>query len=168
MSTDERDRDAALAEVARLRDGERLEEARELLLGLSAAHPDDGGIAYVTACVHDRMGLEAEAVGFYERALRGGGLDDEDRRGALLGLGSTLRVLGRYEEAVATLRAGVARHPDDGGLRTFLAMALYNTGGHHEAMGELLTLLAATSSDPSVREYRRAIEFYARDLDATQ
>ncbi|NYV76533.1 tetratricopeptide repeat protein, partial [Streptomyces sp. UH6] len=58
-------------------------------------------------------------------------------------------------------------YPDDGGLRAFLAMALHNTGEHHEAMALLLRLLAATSDDPGVRAYRRALEFYAGDLDAT-
>ncbi|MFG3496217.1 tetratricopeptide repeat protein [Streptomyces sp. NPDC047928] len=157
-----------LAEAERLREQGRLEEAAEHLLTVSAAFPDDAEVAYLTASAHDRLGREAEAVPFYERSLRPtGGLSDEDRRGAFLGLGSTYRVLGRYEDAVDTLRRGVARYPDDGALRTFLAMALYNTGRHHEAMRTLLTLLAATSRDPGVQEYRRAVEHYADDLDGT-
>lgn len=75
-------------------------------------------------------------------------------------------MLGQYARAAETLRRGVAEYPDDGGLRTFLAMALYNTGEHHEAMSLLLDLLATTSQDPSVREYRRAIALYAEDLDS--
>lgn len=47
-------------------------------------------------------------------------------------------------------------------------MALYNTGRHHESTRLLLRLLAATSDDPSVRSYRRAIEHYAEDLDAVE
>lgn len=85
--------------------------------------------------------------------------------GALLGLGSTYRILGRYGQAVETLRRGVEEFPDDGSLRTFLAMALYNTDEHHEAMRLLLELTAATSRDPHVQQYRRAIEHYAKDLD---
>jgi predicted Zn-dependent protease len=76
-------------------------------------------------------------------------------------------VLGQHARAVQTLRRGLAEYPDDGGLRTFLAMALYNTGDHHEAMGILLDLLATTSQDPSVQQYRRAIDLYAKDLDST-
>ncbi|GAA2455288.1 tetratricopeptide repeat protein [Streptomyces macrosporus] len=146
---------------------DRLDETRRHLLQLAARFPDDADVAYRTACVHDRLGLEAEAVPFYERCLAGTGLSDEDRRGALLGLGSTYRVLGRYARAVETLRRGVAEYPDDGGLRTFLAMALYNTGEHHEATRILLELLATTSQDPSVQQYRRAIALYAKDLDTT-
>ncbi|MFD7324395.1 tetratricopeptide repeat protein [Streptomyces sp. NPDC059875] len=170
MNDDERDeRDALLADAVGLREQGRQEEARERLVELAARYPDDAEVAYQTAWAHDVLGLEAEAVPFYERALKepGAGLSEVDRRGALLGLGSTFRILGRYEEAVATLRAGVEEFPEDGALRTFLAMALFNTGEHHESAQLLLRLVAATSEDPSVRRYRKAIEYYAGDLNET-
>lgn len=46
-------------------------------------------------------------------------------------------------------------------------MALFNTDEHHEAMRLLLEVTAATSQDPYVQRYRRAIEHYAKDLDET-
>ncbi|MGW3163168.1 tetratricopeptide repeat protein [Streptomyces sp. NPDC001142] len=167
MNGNEHDRDTLLATAVRLRVEGRPEEARRLLLALCAAHPADAEVAYQTAWVHDVLGLEAEAVPFYELSLRGTGLSEEDRRGALLGLGSTYRVLGRYDRAVEVLSDGVEEFPDDGALRTFLAMALFNTGEHDASARLLLELLAATSEDPSVRQYRSAIEHYARDLRAT-
>ncbi|MET7288010.1 tetratricopeptide repeat protein [Streptomyces sp. NPDC005573] len=163
----EQSRDELLAAAVRLRQDGHPERARQHLLELAAEHPEDAEVAYQTAWAHDVLGLEAEAVPFYERGLGRTGLSEEDRRGALLGLGSTYRVLGRYTEAVGTLRQAVAEFPDDGALRSFLAMALFNTGDHHEAMRILLTLLATTSEDRDVRRYRRAIEHYAQDLDAT-
>ncbi|MGW2178211.1 tetratricopeptide repeat protein [Streptomyces sp. NPDC001732] len=163
----DRTRDALLTAAVRLRAEGHQEEARQRLLSLSAAFPADAEVAYQTAWAHDVLGLEAEAVPFYESSLAGTGLSEEDHRGALLGLGSTYRVLGRYEEAVELLRGGLARFPDDGALRTFLAMALFNTGEHHEAVRLLLELLAASSDDPYVRRYRAAIEHYAQDLNAT-
>ncbi|MFF8609868.1 tetratricopeptide repeat protein [Streptomyces sp. NPDC015346] len=170
MNASDEARDGLLAAAVRLREGGRQEEARTRLVELSARYPDDAEVAYQTAWAHDVLGLEAEAVPFYERALDGTGapaLSTEDRRGALLGLGSTYRVLGRYEQAVATLRRGTEEFPDDGALRAFLAMALFNTGDHHESARLLLNLLAATSDDPYVRRYRPAIEHYARDLNET-
>ncbi|MFD3530664.1 tetratricopeptide repeat protein [Streptomyces sp. NPDC058664] len=167
MKPDE-EKNGLLAEAVALREQGRREEARERLVALAAQHPDDAGIAYQTAWAHDVLGLEAAAVPYYERALAGTGLGPEDRRGALLGLGSTYRVLGRHEEAVALLTDAVEEYPEDGSLRAFLAMGLYNTGRHHESVRLLLRLLAATSEDPSVRAYRRAIEHYAEDLDATE
>jgi predicted Zn-dependent protease len=160
-------RDELLVEAIRLRRQGKLAEARRLLLDLTAEHPGDAEVAYQTAWVHDVLGLEAEAVPFYEGSLSGPGLPEEDRRGALLGLGSTYRVLGRYTQAIGILRQGSAEFPDDGALQTFLAMALFNIGQHHEAMQILLKLLATTSEDPHVRQYRRAIETYAQDLDDT-
>ncbi|MFJ4101010.1 tetratricopeptide repeat protein [Amycolatopsis japonica] len=105
------------------------------------------------------------AAPFSEQALAGEGLSTEDRHGVFVGLGSTYRVLGRYEESLATLRRGLGEFPDDAALRTFLAMALYNVGEAHEATGTLLKVLAATSADDGVRRYRRAVEYYADHLD---
>lgn len=61
----------------------------------------------------------------------------------------------------------MAEFPDDGALRTFLSMALFNTGEHHEAMQLLLRLVATTSDSPRVQRYRPAIEHYAADLTRT-
>ncbi|MFD3524635.1 tetratricopeptide repeat protein [Streptomyces sp. NPDC058653] len=157
-------RDELLAEGVDLRARGEAEQARDRLVALADRHPDDAEVAYQTAWTHDVLGLEAEAVAYYERALAGADLSAGDRLGALVGLGSTFRILGRYEEAVRTLRGGLAEFPGDGALRTFLAMALFNTGEHDEATRILLELLATTSEDPGVRTYRKAIAHYAQDL----
>ncbi|MER6116580.1 tetratricopeptide repeat protein [Streptomyces sp. NPDC001743] len=159
--------DEALAEAVRLREL-RTPQAHERLLSLAAGHPGHAGIAYQTAWAHDSLGLEAQAVPFYQRALDGTGLPAEDRHGAFLGLGSTLRVLGRYEEARAVLGRGLTEFTDDAALRTFLAMTLYNLGEAREAVSTLLKVTAATSADPGIQAYRRAVEHYADRLDETE
>ncbi|WP_037321087.1 tetratricopeptide repeat protein [Amycolatopsis orientalis] len=151
-------------EAIRLRE-QGTDEARLRLIALTEQHPRDAVIAYQTAWAHDSAGLEAEAAPFYERALAGDGLSTEDRHGVFVGLGSTYRVLGRYDEALKTLRRGLDEFPDDAALRTFLAMALYNVGEAREAAGTLLKVLAATSADAGVQRYRRAVEYYADHLD---
>ncbi|MEU2248342.1 tetratricopeptide repeat protein [Streptomyces sp. NPDC019224] len=166
--SDDRERDAALARAVRLRVQGRAGAAREQLLELAERYPEDAAVAYQTAWAHDVLGLEAEAVPFYERALAHAGLSREDRHGAFLGLGSTYRVLARYEEAARTLRSGLEEFPDDPALNAFLAMALYNRGEGREAVGLLLKTLTVSSDDPGVRRYRRAIEHYADDLDAVE
>jgi tetratricopeptide (TPR) repeat protein len=160
-------RDVLLSQAVRLREQGRAERARVELLTLADQFPHDGEVAYQTAWVHDVLGLEVEAVPFYEHALSGTDLSAEDRRGAFVGLGSTYRALGRYDMAVATLRRGLLEFPRDAALQVFLAMALYNTGEARDSVAMLLKLLAATSEDERIRRYRRAIEFYADDLDAT-
>ncbi|MEU9604581.1 tetratricopeptide repeat protein [Streptomyces sp. NPDC048057] len=164
------ERDAELAEAIRLRergDPASQEEARQRLLVLSRRWPEDAEVAYQTAWAHDVLEREAEAVPHYRRALAGDGLTPADRCEALLGLGSTYRVLGRYEEAEATLREAVAEFPDHGGLRAFWAMALHNTGRYEESVRLLLELVATTSEDPTVREFGRAIAYYAAYLGRT-
>ena len=143
-----------------------LEGARQLALALVAEHPGHAELQYEAACAHDRLGLEAQAVPFYETALALG-LPDEHLRGAYLGLGSTLRTLGRYEQSEATLRAGLARFADAAELRTFLAMTLHNLGRSREAVEMLLTVVADTSADAHVAAYREAIRFYAQDVERT-
>ncbi|THA71593.1 tetratricopeptide repeat protein [Streptomyces sp. A0958] len=156
-----------LTAAVRLREKGHPEEARKQLLTLAADHPHDAQVAYQTAWVHDVLGLEAEAVPHYERSLGAEGLAAEDRRGAFLGLGSTYRILGRYADAVSTLGRGLAEFPEDGAMQTFLAMSLFNTDHHHDAMQILLKIITTTSSDPHIRQYRRAIEHYAQDLNET-
>lgn len=155
-----------LADAIQLRASGRAEEARDRLLELAAAYPDNARVQYQTAWTHDVLGLEREAVPFYERALDLG-LHGDDLAGALLGLGSTYRALGEYQSALARLRQGVEAFPDQRAMEVFLAMALYNVGDHHEAMKRLLRIIADTSEDVSIRGYTRAITFYSDKLDET-
>ena len=46
-------------------------------------------------------------------------------------------------------------------------MALYNVNEHKEAMNLLLNVIASTSSDKGVQEYKKAIEYYSDKLDKT-
>ncbi|MFJ4915157.1 tetratricopeptide repeat protein [Streptomyces sp. NPDC088726] len=156
---------AALA--VRLRE-QKSPRAHERLLALAARYPEDAAVAYQTAWSHDSLGLEAQAVPFYERALERPGLLAEDRHGAFLGLGSTLRVLGRHEAAREVFRRGLEEFAQDASLLTFLSMTLYNLGESREAVRTLLQVTAATSADGRVQSYRRAIEYYADSLDETE
>lgn len=155
-----------LATAVSLREIGRVHEAKELLVALCAELPDDAGVNLQCAWAHDKLGLEAEAVPFYEKALELG-LSGEDLEDALLGLGSTYRALGRYGDSLATLSKGVETFPDAHGMQVFRAMALYNEGRAKEACEVLLTLLADTTSDETISRYRSAIGVYAEDLDRT-
>jgi tetratricopeptide (TPR) repeat protein len=140
------------------------EEAKTLLVSLAALSPQDAELQYEAACVHDFLGFESQAIPFY-LAVLGGALQRESRLGAYLGLGSTYRILGRYDEAASTLRAGLAEFPDANELKAFLAMADHNLGNSKGAVEALLELLAATSSDEGIRRYSKAIEYYAKNVE---
>jgi predicted Zn-dependent protease len=153
-----------LARAVELREGGQLEQARELLLALRTEFPTDAHIAVQTAWVHDSLGLEEEAVSHYRAAIAGD-LSDEELRGALLGLGSTLRTLGRDAEADDIFRLGIERFPDYRPLRVFYAMLRYNLGDPRAAITDLLRLLLESTSDTDILRYRRALTAYAEDLD---
>lgn len=113
------------------------------------------------------LGLQREAVPFYERAVSGG-LAGDELGDALIGLGSTLRVLGEHARAVEVLRDAAGRFPENGAIPVFLAMALHNVGEHSGAMELLLRGLVETSQDEAILRYKRAISFYAGRLDETE
>jgi tetratricopeptide (TPR) repeat protein len=150
-----------------LRENDRAEEARELLLKIVAEKPDDPRVNYQCAWVHDLLGREQEAIPYYERAIEEG-LTGEDLEGATLGLGSTYRALGEYRKAVEVLRGGTTRFPNNRAVQVFLAMALYNTGECRDAVELLLRNLAETTGDEGISAYKRAILFYAGRLDETR
>ena len=162
-----------LAEAIQLRETGRarqdqaiLEEARTLLLDLSAAYPDDAEITFQTAVVHDNLGFEREAISFYVRALAQG-LSGPDLERALLGLGSTYRGRGDYQQAEETLRRGVREFPHNRAIQVFLAMTLYNTQHYKEAIELLVTNLMETTSDKTLEYFKRPILYYASHLDET-
>ncbi len=126
--------------------------------------PEDAEANYQMAWLCDLQSREREAVPFYERAIAGS-LSDEERSGALLGLGSTHRALGEYPEAVEVLRQAVSEFPEDRAMQAFLAMSLYNAGESREAVELLLKNLVETTSDAKIKSYARALVFYADRLD---
>jgi predicted Zn-dependent protease len=157
-------RDERLRQAVELRENGELEPARQLLLELRREFPEDAQVAVQTAWVHDSIGLEQEAVEHYEAAIAGD-LSDDELRGALLGLGSTYRTLGRDEDSDRIFRHGIERFPDFKALRAFRAMTLYNLGRPRDAIEQVLKLLLETTNDPSILRYQRALGAYAEDLD---
>lgn len=133
-------------------------------MALAINEPLNAEVQYEAACVHDSLGLESAAVPYYLAALAGT-LPAEKRRGAYLGLGSTYRTIGRYEEALSTLQAGLAQFPGAREFNVFLSMVEYNLGRHKAAVEALLVLLAETSTDEGIRTYSGAISFYAQDIE---
>ncbi|MBS4201665.1 tetratricopeptide repeat protein [Bacillus sp. FJAT-49732] len=153
-----------LEEAIELRNSGKHVEANELLVGLAGKFPNDAEVQYHCAWSFDVLGKEAEAVPYYESALKLG-LNDSDAKGAYVGLGSTYRTLGEYEKARKVLEEGITRYPDYLALRVFQAITLYNVKEYEKAMEMILLTLTQTSSDESIQSYRKAIEFYAKNLN---
>ena len=151
-----------LEEAVSLRIEKKYEESRAILLDLVKASTDPE-VFYQCAWVHDAMELETEAVNFYVRGIELG-LSGESLRGAYIGLGSTYRCIGEYENSINTFRRGLDEFPNDEVITVFLAMAQYNSKNYNEAMQLLLEL---TLKLDSVTEYAKAISYYKDNLDKT-
>jgi tetratricopeptide (TPR) repeat protein len=119
-----------------------------------------GSSWYEEACAHDRKGEEAEAIPKYERALALR-LAAEDRRGALVGLGSSLRNVQRHADSIKVLEGAVAEFPKDPALPSFLALSLYSAGRGGEAVALLLEVVCAHAP---VGQYARALKQYAVEV----
>ena len=149
-----------------LRETGKHEEARDLLIELHPEFPDDAQVNFQCAWIHDLLGLEREAIPFYEKAIQAG-LSGEDLLGALLGMGSTYRCIGEYQKAKETFQRALELFPERNEFKVFLAMTYYNLKEHSKAMELLLTSLVETSKDEGILSYDRAIRFYSDKLDET-
>lgn len=159
-----------LASAIKLRESQNHEEARQLLLELHSEFPEDPQVNYgcklPCAWIHDLLGLEREAIPFYEKAIQAG-LNSDDLKSALLGMGSTYRCIGEYQKSIETLQHARTLFPDSHEFKVFLGMAYYNIGEYSTAMDLLLNSLADTSSDEGILRYQHAIRFYSDKLDQT-
>lgn len=154
----------ALNSAIQLREAGETEKALQHLLELHRTQPENPLINYHCAWAHDKLGHEKEAIPFYETAIEQG-LEGEDLKGAMLGLGSSYRCLGHYQKSADLLRKAVSLYPRHREFEIFLAMALYNLGNHQDAMEILLRNLAETSQDAGIQRFKQATVFYAKNLD---
>lgn len=153
-----------MKQLETLRAEGRIEEERQHGLLQLIAHPGHAELHYEVAGLHDMLGREAQAIPLYRKAIELG-LGEASLRGAWLGLGSSYHTTGHYAEALATFDEALARFPEAAEFRVFRAMVCYNLGRNKEGMESLLAVLAATTTDPALTPYRRAIALYAEDLD---
>jgi cyanophycin synthetase len=130
---------------------------------LAEEHPGDGRVVFEYAGTFDSAGREDEAVPLYREALASG-LREPYRHRAQLQLASSLRNLGRLDEAEEVVDEVVSRYPNSVGAAMFRALVLYDSGRSGEALRDLLTSLATSSTDDDVARYRRALTAYARSL----
>lgn len=126
---------------------------------LVAQRPDDDAAAhYELGGIHDSLGLEAEAQVEYDRA-RSLGLTGSRLARLNIQQGSTLRNLGRVEEAIAMLEAS-PEDPAVGDARAFfLALALHSAGRTDQALQTALRALV-----PHLPRYQRSAAAYAEAL----
>ena len=146
-----------------LRSEGKYSEALEILNLLLEKSPDDDEINYQIGWTYDASDRCDQAIPFYENALSLGLSNDRD--GCFLALGSSLRAIGRYEEAKKVLQKGIEEFPSNEALKPFLAITLYNLGENQQAINLLMKTILTTSADKNILAYSRAFEYYAEHLD---
>ena len=121
---------------------------------------DDVAAEIAAAYECDRRGDERSAIVHYERAWSLG-VPDSERRHVLVGYGSTLRNVGRADDAVGLLGDAVAADPDYAPFRAFLALALLSAGHARAAVATLLGLALDTAD---LDGFERALGAYHDEL----
>ncbi|WOF21763.1 tetratricopeptide repeat protein [Microbacterium betulae] len=132
---------------------------RMAAVAADAPHPSLG--AFELGGAYDSTGREAEALVRYEAAVAGGIADVDPERAAQLVVqhASTLRNVGRVDDAIALL-SSAPPHPSTGAAReVFLALALHSAGRDAEALRTAIEALV-----PTLPRYRRSVAAYARAL----
>jgi tetratricopeptide (TPR) repeat protein len=131
----------------------------ERIDALVAERPDtDAEAAYEAGSVRDSAGLEAEAAVEYQRALDLG-LGEPNRGRTFIQYASTLRNLGRYDEALALLDRLEPGNELADAASAVRALILVSAGRPIEGAGVALAALA-----PHLPRYQRSMANYARDL----
>lgn len=127
---------------------------------LAQRNPGSGRVYFEYAGAYDYAGYEKNAISLYQTALRLG-LEESYRKRALVQLGSSLRNLGKHDEAIDLLRDACKEFPDYAPLKIFYALALFSMGDKTAAF---TTLLKATVLE-DVDGYQRALRYYADEIN---
>ena len=149
--------DAVWADDA-LSDHERISRIDDLAAELGPGHPV---ALFERAGARDSAGEEAAAEPLYRAALDAG-LDPERRTRAIIQLASTIRNLGRVDEALTMLadeyeRTRGAAMADE--AAAFYALALVSSGEAVRGASVALSALA-----PHLSRYTRSVTGYAAEL----
>lgn len=126
------------------------------LEALAKSHPLVAEISYQLGWTLDSLDRGAEALPHYEKAIALG-LPPNEHSGALIGLGSTLRSLGKLDRAADVLESGQRHFPDQPEFAAFLALVRHDQGRHTEAVQLAMDTLLDTSEDPGITAYQRTL-----------
>ena len=137
------------------------QDAINYFVDLAKQFPDQAEVLFETGGIFDSNGHAAEAIEYYYKAIAQG-LTDDLLVQVMVQLGSSLRNVGKHDEAVQLLQSACIRFPDHRALAAFFALALFSSGKHGEALAEMIEL---TLRVPNFYErYTRSLGNYASDL----
>jgi tetratricopeptide (TPR) repeat protein len=155
---------ARIAEARALRRDDELDESQAVLLELLDSYPDHPLVLYEVGGSFDVLGKEPEAIPYYRQAVAAG-LSGTDLQECLVCLGSSLRVIGVFEEAVEVLKQTVDQFPEKNSGQVFLALAYYSDGQEDKAVSLLLDILLKTTNDEDILSFAGTLDYYKDNLD---
>ncbi|MBA2173790.1 tetratricopeptide repeat protein [Halobacillus locisalis] len=141
----------------------QVEEALPLFKSLIDSDATNAELHHHCGQCHDALGLEQEAVAYYENAI------SLDVREDLLPdtyvcLASSFNVLNRHDRALETIEEGVRQFPDYAPLKVFHSLILFSADQQADALRTSLLTLLHTTHDANIKKYERAINHYAEHL----
>lgn len=154
-----------LSMVRHLKAHGRHEEAYHLLTEWLIKDPENPRLIAEMAFVLDNMGREAEAIPYYQKVIAQ--LDRPIVEEVYIGLGSSLRVMGRVAESYAVLAAGRKKFPKNQALEVFLALSQFSQHNYGDAMRSVMNVLLHSTAGKWIEDYRPTLEFYRDHLGDT-
>lgn len=148
--------------LQQLLDSEKLEEAESIIGRELETNQEDPFLNYWMANVNDMLSREEIAIPYYEKAISNG-IEGELLERSMIGLGSSLRIVGKLEESVRILSTAVDRFPDSVYSRLFLSVSLVHSGRTVSGMKELFSVIESNLLDKSDPLYS-AVTGYFKEL----
>lgn len=141
----------------------RYQEARDQLASWLEAEGDNPRLVLEMAFTLDNLGQEVEAITYYEKAFALG-LDKGQRSDAYIGLGSSLKVVGRTWQSRKVLEEGLAEFPNHPSMRIFYALTLFQDGNPADALRQVLDVTIREVTHTEFTPYRKTLQYYRDHL----
>lgn len=135
----------------------------EYFIGIADKYPYSARAKFELANAYDYLGKEEQAITLYEDAIRMG-LEPKFEAAALIQLGSSLRTVGRVEEAIDILTDAEKRFSEFPSITMFLSMAMHDKKMETEAIRKLLIAMIRHTKTSDIERYRGALENYIKEI----
>lgn len=125
---------------------------------------DNARAHFEYANVLDYCDCESQAIPYYHHALDSG-LEWPLNLFALIQLGSSLRNVGQYTDALSVLKQAYELKPDYSPTAIFYSLALFSAGKPKDALQQALHFILEQTPGQDRQRYIEPLQRYIADLD---
>ncbi len=126
-------------------------------------YPNSARAKFELGNVYDYLGQEMQAIPLYEEALEMG-LKDEWEAYALIQLGSSLKNVGKLNDALEVLTEAETRFPHLLSISMFLGITLHHANRESEGMKTVLKAVMRQMKTTDIERYSFALDNYINKL----